>query len=61
MIGNPEPNDIRPAVALGMRAIRVAIEEPPPTSIDAADAIATDLEAVLTTVSSWVGAGGMIA
>jgi hypothetical protein len=36
-----------------------AIEEPPPTS-SAADAVATDLEAVLNTVSSWVGAGGMI-
>jgi HAD superfamily hydrolase (TIGR01509 family) len=53
MVGNSEPSDIRPAVALGMRAIRVAIEEPPPTS-SAADAVATDLEAVLNIVSSWV-------
>ena len=50
MVGNSEPNDIHPAVALGMRAIRVAIEEPPPAS-SAANAVATDLESVLSTVS----------
>src|SRR5260221_1601134 len=30
MVGNSEVNDIEPAVKLGMRSIRVAIEEPPP-------------------------------
>jgi FMN phosphatase YigB (HAD superfamily) len=56
MIGNSEPNDIQPAVALGMRAIRVALEEPPPT-FSAAETLAPDLETVLSTVSDWVGAG----
>jgi FMN phosphatase YigB (HAD superfamily) len=53
MIGNSEPNDIQPAVALGMRAIRVAIEESPPTW-SAADAVAINLQSVLDTVSHWV-------
>jgi FMN phosphatase YigB (HAD superfamily) len=46
MVGNSEANDIRPAIALGMRVIRVAIEEPPPSST-AAHAVVTSLEAVL--------------
>jgi HAD superfamily hydrolase (TIGR01509 family) len=57
MIGNSEPNDIRPAVELGMRAIRVAIEESLPTS-SVADVVVNNLGAVLNTVSSWVRAGG---
>jgi FMN phosphatase YigB (HAD superfamily) len=31
MVGNSEPNDIEPAVALGLYTIRVAIEEPLPS------------------------------
>jgi FMN phosphatase YigB (HAD superfamily) len=42
MIGNSERNDILPALALGMRAIRVAIEEPPPPAT-AAHALVTSL------------------
>src|SRR5213594_1666022 len=40
MIGNSEANDIAPAHALGMRTIRVCIEEPPPLE-SAADAVVT--------------------
>lgn len=50
---------MRPAVEPGMHAIRVAIEEALPTS-SSADAVATDLESVLGTVSRWVRAGRMI-
>jgi HAD superfamily hydrolase (TIGR01509 family) len=53
MIGNAEPNDIEPAIALGMRAIRVAIEEPPPAA-SAAHAVVTSLDAALGIVSNWV-------
>jgi len=53
MVGNSEANDVRPAIALGMRAIRVAIEEPPPAA-SAAHAIATSLEAVLGCVQQWM-------
>jgi FMN phosphatase YigB (HAD superfamily) len=52
MVGNSEANDIRPAIALGMRAIRVAIEEPPPPS-SAAHAVVTSLQAVLGSVRQW--------
>jgi FMN phosphatase YigB (HAD superfamily) len=57
MIGNSESNDIQPTVALGMRAIRVAIEEPAPTA-SAADAVATDLEAVLGVVKQLAAGRG---
>lgn len=53
MIGNSEANDIEPAIALGMPAIRVAIEEPPPAA-SAAYAVVTSLDAVLGIVSRWV-------
>jgi FMN phosphatase YigB (HAD superfamily) len=53
MIGNSEANDIQPAVALGTRAIRVAIEEPPPTS-SVAHAIVTSLPAALGLINRWV-------
>lgn len=42
MLGDSEAKDILPAVALGMRAIRVAIEEPAPAS-SAAHAVVSDL------------------
>ncbi len=53
MIGNSEANDIQPALALGMRTVRVAIEEPPPTA-SAAHAVVTSLAAVLGIVSHWI-------
>ena len=53
MIGNSEANDIQPALALGMRTIRVAIEEPPPTA-SAAHAVVTSLAAVPAVVSPWM-------
>src|SRR5919199_4125615 len=42
MIGDSDLKDIQPAVGLGMRAIRVAIEAPPPVC-SAADAVVTSL------------------
>jgi FMN phosphatase YigB (HAD superfamily) len=53
MIGNSEANDIQPALALGMRTIRVAIEEPPPTA-SAAHAVVTSLAAVPAVVGHWM-------
>jgi FMN phosphatase YigB (HAD superfamily) len=52
MIGNSEVNDIQPAVVWGMRAIRVAIEEPPPTTT-AAHAVVTSLAGALEIVRRW--------
>jgi len=52
MIGNSETNDIEPALQLGMRAIRVAIEEPPPRT-SAAEAVLTDLGAVGQLIARW--------
>jgi HAD superfamily hydrolase (TIGR01509 family) len=52
MVGNSEAKDIEPAVQLGMRAIRVAIEEPPPIT-SAADVILTDLGAVRQLIARW--------
>ncbi len=45
MVGNSESNDVLPALALAMRAIRVAIEEPRPAS-SAAQAVAGSLAEV---------------
>ncbi len=53
IVGNSEPNDIQPAIALGMRAIRVAIEEPPPAS-SAAHAVVTSLYNALGFFRRWV-------
>src|SRR5206468_3027215 len=53
MVGNSEPNDIQPAIALGMRAIRVAIEEPPPAS-STAHAVVTRLYDALGLFRCWV-------
>ncbi len=55
MVGNSEAGDIRPAVGLGMRAIRVALEEPPP-ALSAAHAVSTRLAEVLGWVRRWVAA-----
>ena len=55
MVGDSERNDIEPARALGMRTIRVAVEQPPPAR-SVADAVATDLAQVAATVAAWAGA-----
>jgi hypothetical protein len=52
MIGNSEANDIEPAIELGIRTIRVAIEEPLPTS-SAAHAVVTTLDAALAIIDNW--------
>lgn len=52
MVGNSERNDILPALALGMRTIRVAIEEPPPSE-SRAQAVATSLHEVGALVRQW--------
>jgi FMN phosphatase YigB (HAD superfamily) len=55
MIGNSEYADIAPAVALGMRAILVAIEDPPPLAT-VAGACVTDLDQALHVLKKWVEA-----
>lgn len=57
MIGNSEQNDIEPALALQMRAIRVAIEEPVPEA-SAAHAIARSLHEAADILRSWAWAEG---
>jgi HAD superfamily hydrolase (TIGR01509 family) len=52
MVGNSEENDVRPARALGMRTIRVAIEEPLPASSEA-DAVTASLDEVARLLTSW--------
>lgn len=52
MIGNSEVKDILPAIAMGMRAIRVAIEEPLPQST-AAQAAAGNLTEVGEILRRW--------
>ena len=42
VIGNKEANDVAPALALGMQAILVYPDDPPPASTDA-QAVAADL------------------
>jgi FMN phosphatase YigB (HAD superfamily) len=58
MIGNSERHDIVPAVELGMRALRVAIEEPPPAA-SAAHAVVTSLAAATAVLRSWVPPAGV--
>jgi FMN phosphatase YigB (HAD superfamily) len=53
VIGNSEPNDIVPAAAVGMRALRVAIEEPLPES-SAAHAVAGSLAEAEAILRAWV-------
>ncbi|HZQ48917.1 MAG TPA: HAD family hydrolase [Candidatus Dormibacteraeota bacterium] len=43
VIGNKERNDVEPALAMGMKAILVYPDDPPPTSTKA-DAVAADLQ-----------------
>ncbi len=54
MIGDSEEKDIAPAKRLGMRAIRVAIEEPGPQHSEA-DAIGTSLSDIADVVARWCG------
>ena len=56
VIGNSERNDVEPALALGMRAIRVAIEEPPPAS-SAAHAVACSLGEGAAVLRAWAAGG----
>jgi FMN phosphatase YigB (HAD superfamily) len=53
MVGYSEVNDALPAARLGMRTVRVAIEEPAPVD-SAADGIATALDEVRTILRTWV-------
>ena len=53
MVGDSEIKDIQPAVALGMRAIRVVIEEPPPPA-SAADTMVTSLTQARAILAEWV-------
>jgi FMN phosphatase YigB (HAD superfamily) len=52
MIGNSEEADIVPARRLGMRAIRVAIEEPAP-AVTLAGACVTSLDQVPDVLRAW--------
>lgn len=54
VVGNSEPNDIEPARRLGARTIRVAIEQPKP-STSVADAVATALADVAGILSRLGG------
>jgi FMN phosphatase YigB (HAD superfamily) len=52
MVGNSEEKDVRPAKALGLRTIRVAIEQPLPATSEA-DAVTTSLEEVAHLLTTW--------
>ncbi len=52
MVGDSEIKDIEPAQALGMRAIRVSIEQPPPATTRA-DASVTSLQEVQFVLREW--------
>jgi FMN phosphatase YigB (HAD superfamily) len=52
MVGNSEIADVAPAVRLGMRAILVAIEDPPPVTTSA-NCSATKLVDVLDVLRGW--------
>lgn len=55
MIGDSEVKDIQPALGLGMRAIRVAIEAARPEA-SAAQAVATSLDEATAIVAEWASA-----
>ncbi|HZC98747.1 MAG TPA: HAD family hydrolase [Actinomycetes bacterium] len=57
MVGNTESKDVRPARQLGMRTIRVAIEEPEPASSEA-DAVTGSLEEVTRLLVTWARGPG---
>jgi FMN phosphatase YigB (HAD superfamily) len=52
MVGNSEDKDVVPARALGLRAILVAIERPPPPTTQA-DAVVTSLDEATATLTAW--------
>ena len=52
MVGNSEVNDIEPAKALGMRTVRVCIEEPPPITTRA-DAVVESLNELAAVLDAW--------
>jgi len=52
MVGDSEVRDIRPARQLGIRAIRVCIEEPSPAAT-CADASVTSLRQVQSVLREW--------
>jgi FMN phosphatase YigB (HAD superfamily) len=52
MVGNSEPKDVVPAKLLGMRTIRVAIEEPKPAGSQA-DAVVDSLDQAARLLRSW--------
>lgn len=54
VVGDSEEKDILPAIARGMRAVRVAIEEPVATET-AAHALVASLHEVTQVLSSWMG------
>ncbi len=53
MIGDSEVKDVQPALALGMRVIRVAIDEPK-SAASAAHAVVDSLPAAATVVQAWM-------
>ncbi len=53
MIGNSEEKDVEPALGMGMRAIRVAIEEPNPAA-SAAHVVAGSLMEVADVLRLWM-------
>jgi HAD superfamily hydrolase (TIGR01509 family) len=55
LVGDSEIKDIQPAVALGMRTIRVAIEEPAPDA-SAAHAVVTSLFQARSILAEWTRA-----
>ena len=57
MIGNSEQADVEPALRLGMRAIRVAIEEPAPAET-AANASVSGLHQALDVLEDWLAPAG---
>ena len=58
MVGDSEVKDIQPAVGLGMRAIRLAIEAPPPAS-SAAHAVVTSLSQAGSILTEWAAAAAV--
>jgi len=56
VIGNKEENDVAPALALGMRAILVHPDDPPPAS-SRADAVAPDLWECARVLGDMLGNG----
>jgi len=52
MVGNSESKDVVPARRLGLRSIRVAIEEPRPAASEA-DGVAGSLEEAARLLHAW--------